>query len=97
MAPGPLGLFGCQVYSRAFQSPQFEPIRHRKLTNGSLAKKWVGLEDYAPGSSNIAVAGKWGPRIEFYVFPIKNGGCHSRQAFPFLFKGPSFVLPRETR
>ncbi len=33
-----------------------------------------GQHTYTPGASNIAVAGKWGPRIEsMYLFPIKNG------------------------
>ena len=32
------------------------------------------LGDYTPGSTNIAVAGNWGPRIEsMYIFPIEHG------------------------
>ena len=32
------------------------------------------LAGYTPGSSNIAVTGKWGPRSEWVdVFPMKNG------------------------
>ena len=29
--------------------------------------------------SNIAVAGKWGPKNESCRIPIENGGCHSSQ------------------
>ena len=32
-----------------------------------------------PGSSNIAIAGKWGPRIESMYFLLKTGGYSSNR------------------
>ena len=37
----------------------------------------VFLEVYTPGSTNIAVAGKWGTRMEEYMDPIENGDIPS--------------------
>ena len=43
--------------------------------NKKKALKWGYKTTYTPGSSNVAVPAKWGPRIED-VFPIKNGIFH---------------------
>ncbi len=48
-------------------------------TKGNQQKSKVRDSElgYTPGS-NIAVAGKWGPRIESMYFPIENCGFSSQ-------------------
>ncbi len=41
------------------------------------------LKTYTPGSSNIAVAGKWTLWLKMYVFPIKNGGYYNIAMWSF--------------
>ena len=58
------------------------------FTTGKLTHPWVCTHPllkkttYTPGSSNIAIAGKWGPRIESMYFLLKIGIFHGYVSLP---------------
>ena len=61
-------------------SPFLLGFGHFSGANSLLNFWWVNINssNYSPGSPNIAVAGKWGTRIEDVTFLLKHGGFSSQ-------------------